>query len=297
MDSAELADEDLLAELGVVADALDITQLKHVQTRAEKKAAEEVANREKCPDFEQFEPLLEKVAADIASGALETRKFELKSEIQAGRFFVVGGQIAYVADMGETFTTDHGRSDARLRVVFDNGTQSEMLMRSLQRLLNADGDAGRRVVEDDAGPLFSREREEGDQASGTIYVLRSKSDHPLVSEHRDLVHKIGVTDMAVEKRIAGARLQSTFLMADVEIVATYKLSNMNRTKFENLIHRFFADAALDIEVLDRFGKSVKPREWFLVPLQAIDEAVSRIIDGTIVDYRYALDEARLISAN
>ncbi|WBY17090.1 GIY-YIG nuclease family protein [Erythrobacteraceae bacterium WH01K] len=297
VDSAELADEDLLAELGVVADALDITQLKHVQTRAEKKAAEEVANREKCPDFEQFEPLLEKVAADIASGALETRKFELKSEIQAGRFFVVGGQIAYVADMGETFTTDHGRSDARLRVVFDNGTQSEMLMRSLQRLLNADGDAGRRVVEDDAGPLFSREREEGDQASGTIYVLRSKSDHPLVSEHRDLVHKIGVTDMAVEKRIAGARLQSTFLMADVEIVATYKLSNMNRTKFENLIHRFFADAALDIEVLDRFGKSVKPREWFLVPLQAIDEAVSRIIDGTIVDYRYALDEARLISAN
>lgn len=297
VDSAELADEDLLAELGVAGDAPDITQLKHVQTRAEKKAAEEVANREKCPDFEQFEPLLKKVAADIASGALETRKFELKSEIQAGRFFIVGGQIAYVAEMGETFTTDHGRSDAKLRVIFDNGTQSGMLMRSLQRLLNADGDAGRRVVEANAGPLFSSDHEEGDQASGTIYVLRSKSEHPLVSEHRDLVHKIGVTDMAVEKRIAGARLQSTFLMADVEIVATYKLSNMNRTKFENLIHRFFADAALDIEVLDRFGKPVKPREWFLVPLQAIDEAVSRIIDGTIVDYRYALDEARLVSAN
>lgn len=297
VDSAELADEDLLAELGVAADAPDITQLKHVQTRAEKKAAEEVASREKCPDFEQFEPLLTKVAADIASGALETRKFELKSEIQAGRFFIVGGQIAYVAEMGETFTTDHGRSDAKLRVIFDNGTQSGMLMRSLQRLLNADGDAGRRIVEVDAGPLFSGDHEDGDQASGTIYVLRSKSEHPLVSEHRDLVHKIGVTDMAVEKRIAGARLQSTFLMADVEIVATYKLSNMNRTKFENLIHRFFADAALDIEVLDRFGKPVKPREWFLVPLHAIDEAVSKIIDGTIVDYKYALGEARLISLN
>lgn len=294
VNSSDLADEDLLAELGVQNEGPDITKLEHVQTRAEKKAAEDVANRERCPDFDKFEPLIKQVSADIKSGALETRKFELKSEIQTGRFFVVGGQIAYVAEMGETFTTDHGRSDARLRVVFDNGTQSEMLMRSLQRLLNADGEAGRRVVEPDAGPLFSNRTEEGDQASGTIYVLRSKSDHPLVSEHRELVHKIGVTDMEVEKRIAGARLQSTFLMADVEIVAAYKLSNMNRTKFEGVIHRFFADAALDIEVLDRFGKAVKPREWFLVPLQAVDEAVSKIIDGSIVDYRYSPSEARLI---
>ena len=89
------------------------------------------------------------------------------------------------------------------------------------------------------------------------------------------MHEIGVTDMAVEKRIACARLQSTFLMADVEIVATYKLSNMNLTKFESLIHHFFAEATLDIEVLDRFGKPVKPKEWFLVPLHAIDEAVPR----------------------
>ena len=111
-----------------------------------------------------------------------------------------------------------------------------------------------------------------------------------------MVHKIGVTDMAVKKRIAGARLQATFQMPDVEIVATYQLSNMNRTKFEGLIHRFFAEAALDIEVRDRFGKPVKPREWFLVPLHAIDEAVSKMIDGSIIDYRYALSEARLIPA-
>lgn len=291
----EIDTDKLLAELRGV-EAEDIRELRHVQTRAAKKAAEEVANREACPDFDKFEPLLKQVAADIASGARETRKFELKSEIQQGRFFIVGGQIAYVAEMGETFTTDHGRSDARLRVIFDNGTQSEMLMRSLQRALNADGDAGRRVIEVDAGPLFSSDHEEGDQPSGTIYVLRSKSDHPLVSEHRELVHKIGVTDMEVEKRIAGARLQSTFLLADVEIVATYKLSNMNRTKFEGVIHRFFADAALDIEVLDRFGKAVKPREWFLVPLPAVDEAVSKIIDGSIVDYRYSPSEARIIPA-
>ena len=253
-----------------------------------------LGNREACPDFDKFEPLLKQVAADIASGARETRKFELKSEIQQGRFFIVGGQIAHVAEMGETFTTDHGRSDARLRVVFDNGTQSEMLMRSLQRALNADGDAGRRVVEADAGPLFSGQAEDGDEASGIIYVLRSKSDHPIVAEHRDIIHKIGVTNMKVERRIAGARLQPTFLMADVEIVAQYQLFNINRTKLERLIHQVFGAAQFELEIPDRFGTIVKPREWFLVPLGAINEAVERIRDGSITNYRYDPSVARLV---
>ena len=126
-----------------------------------------------------------------------------------GAFFIVSGQIAYVAEMGDVFTNDQGRSDARLRVIFDNGTQSNMLMRSLQRALNKD-DAGRRITEPEAGPLFAGEAEDGDQASGIVYVLRSKSDHPLVAEHRQLIHKIGVTNMAVEKRVAGANLQTTY---------------------------------------------------------------------------------------
>lgn len=125
--------------------------------------------------------------------------------------------------MGDIELTDHGRTDARLRVVFDNGTQSKMLMRSLQRALNADGVAGRRITEPNAGPLFSDETAEGDAASGTIYVLRSRSDHPLVAANRELVHKIGVTSNDVEKRIAGAQLQTTFLMARVDVVATYEL--------------------------------------------------------------------------
>lgn len=293
--SEEIDTDELLAELGGV-EGEDIRELRHVQTRAEKKAAEEVANREACPDFDKFEPLLKQVAADIASGVRETRKFELKSEIQQGRFFIVGGQIAYVAEMGETFTTDHGRSDARLRVVFDNGTQSEMLMRSLQRALNADGDAGRRVVEADAGPLFSSDHEEDDQPSGTIYVLRSKSDHPTVAEHRDVLHKIGVTNGKVEQRIAGARLQTTYLMADVEIIATYELFNVNAHKLENLLHRFFADVALDIEIPDRFGKAVRPREWFLVPLPVIDQVVELVKERTITQHRYDAGTASIVQA-
>ena len=84
--------------------------------------------------------------------------------------------------MGEMKLTDQGRTDARLRVIFDNGTESNMLMRSLQRALNADGDAGRRISEPHAGPLFSDQTIDGDEASGIIYVLRSKSDHPRVAE-------------------------------------------------------------------------------------------------------------------
>ena len=137
-------------------------------------------------------------------------------------------------------------------------------------------------------------RSDGDEASGTIYVLRSKSDHPLVAENRDLVHKIGVTNMNVEKRIAGAHLQPTFLMANVEVVAKYELYNINRTKLENLIHRIFEPARLEIEIMDRFGRPVMPREWFLVPIFVIDEAVEKIKDGTISNYVYDPQGAKLV---
>ncbi|WP_417477893.1 GIY-YIG nuclease family protein [Maricaulis sp.] len=291
-DDADLDDDALLAQLGVAEDAPDITTLRHVRSSVEKQAADEIAQRDKCDDFATFKPLFEVVQQELKSGARTARPFELKAEIRPGAFFIVGGQKAYVAEMGEVTTNAQGRTDARLRVIFDNGTQSNMLMRSLQRALNKD-DAGRRITEPEAGPLFSGQKDDGDEASGTIYVLRSKSDHPVVAQSRDLVHKIGVTNMAVEKRIAGARLQPTFLMADVEIVATFELFNINRTKLENLIHRIFESARLEIEIMDRFGNPVRPREWFLVPFQVLDEAVDRIKDGTIAEYVYDPRAARL----
>ena len=295
-DSDDLDDDALLAELGVEVAKSPLTELKHVRSTAEKKAADEVANREKCEDFATFKPLFEQVQKELDSGLRETRPFEMKAEIEKGRFFIVSGQKAYVADKGETITNEQGRTDARLRVIFDNGTESNMLMRSLQRALNKD-DAGRRITDPSAGPLFSDQTIDGDEASGTIYVLRSKSDHPLVAENRDLVHKIGVTNMSVEKRIAGAHLQPTFLMANVEVVATYELYNINRTKLENLIHRIFEPARLEIEIMDRFGRPVIPREWFLVPIFAIKDAVERIKDGTISGYVYDPKQARLVSVS
>ncbi|KUO66912.1 MAG: hypothetical protein APF80_14255 [Alphaproteobacteria bacterium BRH_c36] len=293
-DPEELDDDALLAELGIEASAPPITELKHVRSSAEKKAAEEIASRERCEDFEKFRPLFEQVQKELDTGLRETRPFEMKAEIEQGRFFIVGGQKAYVASKGEITITDQGRTDARLRVIFDNGTESNMLMRSLQRALNKD-EAGRRITDPTAGPLFSDQRIDGDEASGTIYVLRSKSDHPIVAENRVLVHKIGVTNMNVEKRIAGAHLQPTFLMANVEVIATYELYNINRTKLENLIHRIFDPARLDIEIKDRFGNPVVPREWFLVPFSAIDEAVAKIKDGTITAFKYDPSSATLVN--
>ena len=283
----------LLAELGVHTTAPDITELHHVRSSAEKRAAVEIASQTRCEDFNHYRPLFEQVQKELDAGIRDTRPFERKAEIEPGRFFVVGGQKAYVAEMGQVFTQEYGDKDARLRVIFDNGTENNMLRRSLQRALHKD-QAGRRITEPTAGPLFADHTADGDEASGTIYVLRSKSDLPFFSEHRDLIHKIGVTSGSVQERIAGARHDPTFLMADVEEVATYRLYNISRSKLEHLIHRVFASARLEIEIKDRFGNPVVPREWFLVPLSVIDEAVEKIREGTITRYSYDAKTASLI---
>jgi hypothetical protein len=186
-----------------------------------------------------------------------------------------------------------GEIDARLRVIYSNGTESDLLLRSLQRALYKD-DAGRRITEPVAGPLFASEAEDGEVEAGTIYVLRSESDHPFVVENRGLVHKIGVTGGSVEARVAGADKSATYLLAGIEVVATYKVFSVNPRQLEALIHRIFAPALLDLNLQDRFGKPVKPREWFLVPLDAIDDAVQRIRDGSIVNYRYDPAAGRLV---
>lgn len=291
----ELDDAALLAELGAGAPAgeEDITRLRHVASYADRKAAEDIANRSRCEDFDNFQPLFEQVDSDLKAGRRMTLRFGRDASIAQGNFFVLDGQVAYVAEMGEIVRTPNGESNARLRVIFSNGTESNLLERSLQRALYKD-ETGRRVTDADNGPLFGDTMEPDDIESGTIYVLRSLSAHPYVGQHRELIHKIGVTGMRVEARIAGAKDDATYLLADVTIVAEYKLANIHRTKLENLLHKIFAPAQLDLTLEDRFGKPVKPREWFLVPLPAIDDAVSRIRDGTIVDMIYDPTIARLV---
>lgn len=288
--------DKLAAELaGVAAD--DITVLRHVRASAEKRSAEEIAAHTPCEDFDSFKPLFHEAETGLKEGRWQTKPFGKDASIEVGDFFVLAGQIAYVAEMGDTYKTPNSETNARLRVIYSNGTESDLLLRSLQRALykDSEGNAGRRLVKVDDGPLFSNNVSDDDQQSGTIYVVRSMSDLPAVAVHRDVLHKIGVTGQRkVAARLADAKNDPTFLLAEVEVVASYDLYNINRHKLEALIHRVFDPARMDIEIKDRFGKPVTPREWFLVPLFVVDEAVQRIIDGTITQYVYDPKAVRLV---
>ena len=293
----DLDTDALLAELGGLDD--ELTTLRHVKPRSEIKRPHQLAERKPCQDFERYEPIFKAVAADLKSGVRQANPFTEKGEvISAGQFFILRGQMALVQKVGEVVISDLGKENARLRVIYDNGTESNMLLHSLTTALHKD-ERGRRISGFDAepeaaGPLFAQDEAPATE-SGTIYVLRSQSDLPMIAENRELIHKIGVTGNAVETRVSNARNDATYLLADVDIVATYTLFNINRSKLETMIQSFFEGARLDIEIQDRFGKPVRPREWFIVPLSAIDEAVARIEDKTIGDYLYDAKNAKLAS--
>jgi len=292
-EAEDLTDAELLASLGIESDAgNDLTQLTHVRSRQEIKAAEEVAQRTPCPDFQQFKPLFKQVQADLKTGVRQTLKYQDNAAIHQGDLFILEGHQVLVAEMGETFMGDHGRPDARLRVVYDNGTESNLLMRSLQRALNKDK-ISRRITTPDLGPLFSQLEAQDDIQTGYIYVLRSQSEDPFIAQHRSIIHKIGVTGSDVKKRVANAKKDPTYLLAEVDIVATFKLANINRTKLEALLHKVFEPVRLDLELQDRFGIAVQPREWFFVPLSAIEEAIQKIQSGTLHQFQYDPDTASL----
>lgn len=289
--------DDLAAELGGLAASQDITVLRHVRASADKRAAEEVADRRPCEDFATFKPLFERVAVEVKTGLRQSQPIEAgRRAIEIGDFFVLDGITVYVADVGDPLKTTAGEVDRRLRLIFSNGTESNLLLRSLQRAFYNDP-AARRLASPESGQLsFGGELEPDDVESGTIYVLRSLSDHPYVAKHRNVLHKVGVTGGRVETRIANAENDATYLLAKVEVVATYKLAGINRTRMERLFHRLFASARIDITINDRFGRPVRPEEWFLVPRFVIDEAVERIKDGSITEYVYDPAAAKLVKA-
>lgn len=290
----ELNDEDLLGELGVeLEDESNIAVLRHVGTREERQAADEVATRKPCVDFQEFSPLFDDVEKGLKEGTYEAIRYGQNPNFEKGEFFILDGLMAYVAEMEPLKEISHGKLDGRLRVIFANGTESGMLYRSFQKSLYKD-ESGRRIKPINLGGLFGDTLEEGDVSSGTIYVLRSNSDLPFIAENRQLIHKIGMTGQSVQSRISNASQDPTFLFASVEVVATYSLSGVNRSKLETILQRVFSPAQLEISIPDRFGKLVSPKEWFLVPLHVIDDAVSKIQNGTITEYVYSPSEACLV---
>ena len=281
----EIFDDDLLE-----TPQDNIFDLVYVKLQAAK--PDEVAERQVCVDFNEFKPLFEQCVREMGEGKRKAIPFANEQEVSAGEFFILNGVLVYVAEVGETHIRN-GKKNARLRLIFDNGTEGNNLLRSLATELYKDPN-GRRVTSTDMGPLFDDKPQEGDAQTGMIYVVKSLSDDPEIRKLDGLLHKIGFTSGKMEIRIQNAKDDPTYLMAPVHPVTTYTLYNIDRVKLEHLLHDFFAEARLDIEITDRFGKKVRPREWFLLPPAVISEAVSRLKDGSIVNYQYDAQAAAIV---
>jgi hypothetical protein len=278
-----------------------------------KAKSDRTAERRPCADFASFKPLFDACAEDLKMGRRKTLEFKNEQEIEAGSFFILNGTMTYVAEVNEPHIRN-GKTNARLRLIFDNGTEGDNLLRSLSAELYKDGPAGkgRRITAPEGGPLFTgrygfevRAKEnsgagkvpgfaEDEKHSGEIYVVRSLSSNPEIGKLDGYLFKIGFTTGSVEARIAAAKDDPTFLLAPVHPVKAYRVYNINTAKMENLLHRFFGDARLDIEIMDRFGKPFRPREWFLVPIEIIDRAISMLIDGSIVRHRYDRAKGQIV---
>lgn len=283
----DIYEDDDLGLLGPGEDS--IFNLKHVGTM---KMPDKIASRKPCMDFPQFEPLFDLCHRELTAGIREMRSFAGEQQIKPGHFFVLHGIVCYVAEVGEK-EVKNKKVNARLRLIFDNGTESNMLLRSLATELYKDP-SGRRILDNHEKALEELELiKEDDQSTGYVYVLKSASQLPEVKSITNLF-KIGFSTTTVEDRIKNAAKEPTYLMAPVKIVSVFQCYNLNPQKFENLLHTFFGKYCLDLKVTDSIGKLHVPREWFIAPIDSIELAIQLLINGEIVHYRYNGDTEQVI---
>jgi hypothetical protein len=272
--------DDALGILGVPEDS--IFTLKHVKKTLDMPSR--VAKRKKCPDFSIYESMFKQCFTDLKSGEKEAVQFTGEQQIQKGMFFVLHGITCYVSNM-EKRTKTKGKINARLHLIFENGMESDMLLRSLATELYKD-ETGRRILDKNdkaLDELLNITRD--DQKSGFIYILKSLSTEPGICEVTNL-YKIGYSTTPVAQRVANAANEPTYLMAAVKIITEFECYNMKANKFEGLLHTFFGNSCLDVKVADSKGIAHTPREWFIAPLEAIKQAAQMTITGDIVNYRF-----------
>lgn len=245
-----------------------------------------VARRKKCKDFHKFEHLLQACQQELSSGIRKLIPFKNEQQINAGCFYVLQGVLLFVETVGKR-EVKNGKVNARLRCIFENGTESDMMLRSLAAELYKNG---RRItVKEDELLTGFKDVSDKDEATGHIYILKSLSKKPEIQSIQNL-YKIGFASTSVEERIKNAEKEPTYLMAGVRIVQSYQCLNMNPQKLEALIHKVFSKVCLDLDVFDNEGKRHSPREWFIVPLHIIEQTIEFIINGEITDLYY--DEGR-----
>jgi hypothetical protein len=269
------ADDDL--DLLSIEDS-SVFNIKNVpEIRQDRSDPDFVAQREICADFDQYEHLFAQVQRDLKTGTKKLSTF-VESEMKQGDFFVLSGVLIYLEKIYDPYRGNSQKINRRTRCIYENGTESSVLLRSLGKRLS---DAGY-AIKDNPDMVTI---EDGDSETGYIYVLKSLSDNPRIANTKNLF-KIGFSTTSVEERIKNADQDPTYLMAPVSIVATYRCFNMNPQRFERLIHRFFSDSCLDIEITDIHGKNYTPKEWFIAPIMVIGNVIELIIKGEIVNYSY-----------
>ena len=251
-----------------------------------KKKADYVAQHILCENFEDYKPLFDKVHQDLKQGRRSLVRINKTATLVAGRFYYVSGQMLLLEQIGELRRSSNFLPDARTRCIYENGTESDILLQTLRKSVVGDGYAISELQEETDSQFFSNnDIAADDNITGYIYVLSSLSDVPDVKSEKNL-YKIGFTTNSVEQRIANAENEPTYLMAPVKIVATYKVVNLNSQKFEDLVHQLLKAVQYQVVVYDENGIAHQPQEWFIVPLPVVDVIIRKIMDGSIVGYTY-----------
>ena len=268
-----LADIEDGADLGL----FDVPEYMRQRLEA-RKEAEYIGKRRPCEDFDKYTDGFKEIQQGLKSGKYKLVKFS-ELNLKVGRYFVEQGIIGYLAAFEQEAKNNLNRVDGRTRVIYENGSEADIKFRTITKNLSVDGysimDCSEMSPEDFEQCFTLTDK---DVESGTIYVLRSKSSRPEITAIKDL-YKIGFTVTSVESRIANAKNEPTYLCADVEVVATWKVYNVKSSTFEALIHKLFAPVQLQVTV-----DGHRPQEWFIIPFKVIEEAINAIISGKSIEY-------------
>lgn len=251
-----------------------------------KKKPDYVAQHKPCENFQDYKPLFAKVHQELKEGKRSLVRINKTATLAAGRYYFVSGQMLLLEQIGELKKSSNFLPDARTRCIYENGTESDILLQTLRKSVVGDGYAVSELHEEADSHFFSNsDIATDDHVTGYIYVLSSLSDEPTIKAEKNL-YKIGFTTNDVEQRIANAENEPTYLMAPVKIVATYKVVNLNSQKFEDLVHQLLMAVQYQVVVYDEKGIAHQPQEWFIVPLPVVDVMIRKIMDGSIVGYAY-----------
>lgn len=281
----EIFDDPLLNISETEAKLLDIPEDMR-KAKDPKKKADYVAQRKLCENFDKYQPLFKQVHKELKEGRRNLIKISKTINLQAGHYYIVDGQMLLLESFEVKRQSSNFLPDGRTRCIYENGTESDILLQTLRKSVVSNGYAVTELREETEKGFFNdKDIQAHDQVTGYIYVLRSLSTNPTISSQKDL-YKIGFSTNPVEERIANAEHEPTYLMAPVEIMASYKVVNLHSQKFENLIHQILHAVQYHVTVIDEDGKSHEPKEWFVVPLPVVDTIIEKIMDSSITNYTY-----------